>query len=212
MGNRLAGSGPQPGGNNNDGPSPSLTGTLGVAPQAAPQQGAMPPQNMLSRGGGAQQNAQGPGGAPGGPPAPIVPPSKATLMEVSHKQNLIIAYLRELLSKPDLKTKDILTAAGEIVADRVMTPFDAARWLADLPGGDASPLQLRQWVAQHFATSSKNMGIVHSMIAAHGAMVRRQAAGMPMPAAPMGAQQGPAAPPQMPPATPAPANQLSAMR
>jgi hypothetical protein len=203
MSNRLAGSGPTTISGNNDGPSPSLTGTLGVAPQAAPQQGAMPAQNMLSRGGGsAQQPAQAPNGMPGGPQAPIVPPSKATLMEVSHKQSLITAYLKELLSKPNLKTKDVLTAVGEIVADRVMTPFDAAKYLADLPSGDASPLQLRQWVAQHYANASKNMGIVHSMIAAHGAMVRRQAAGMPM--------QTP--PPQMPPAAPAPSNQFSAMR
>src|ERR1700722_4673451 len=199
MGNRLAGSGPQPGGNNNDGPSPSLTGTLGVAPRAPPQQGAMP-QNMLSRGGGAQQNAQGPGGAPGGPQAPIVPPSKATLMEVSHKQNLVIAYLKELLSKPDLKTKDVLTAVGKIVADRALSPFDAAKYLADLPSGDASSLQLRQWVAQHYATASKHMGIVHSMIAAHGAMVRRQAAAPPQIPQSRFSQMAP--PPQMPPAAP----------
>jgi hypothetical protein len=197
MSNRLAGSGPTTISGNNDGPSPSLTGTLGVAPQAAPQQGAMP-QNMLSRGGGgAQQPAQA-NGAPGGPQGPIVPPSKATLMEVSHKQSLIFAYLKELLSKPDLKTKDVLTAVGEIVADRVLSPFDAAKYLADLPSGDASSLQLRQWVAQHYANVKKHMAIVHSMIAAHGAMVRRQAAGMPM--------QGPSGAP--PPN--APANQLSA--
>src|ERR1700722_12032052 len=101
MSNRLAGSGPTAISGNNDGPSPGLSGTLGVAPRAPPQQGAMP-QNMLSRGGGgAQQPAQAPNGAPGGPQAPLVPPSKATLMDVSHKQNLIIAYRKELLSKPD---------------------------------------------------------------------------------------------------------------
>jgi hypothetical protein len=210
MGNRLAGSGPQPGGNNNDGPAPHLSGTLGVAPQAAPQQGAMPPQNMLSSGGGgAQQPAQAPNGAPGGSQAPIVPPSKATLMDVSHKQNLVTAYLKELLSKPDLKTKDVLTAVGEIVADRVLSPFDAAKYLADLPSGDASPLQLRQWVAQHYATASRHMQIVHSMIAAHGAMVRRQVAAPPQMPQSRFSQMPP---PQMPPATPAPANQLSAMR
>jgi hypothetical protein len=210
MGNRLAGSGPQSGGNNNDGPSPSLTGTLGVAPRAAPQQGAMP-QNMLSRGGGgAQQPAQA-NVTQGGPQAPIVPPSKATLMEVSHKQSLVTAYLRELLNKSDLKTKDVLTVVGEIVADRVMTPFDAAKYLADLPGGDASPLQLRQWVAQHYVNASKNMGIVHSMIAAHGAMVRRQAASPPQIPQSRFPQMGPP-PPQMPPPAPAPANQFLAMR
>jgi hypothetical protein len=109
-----------------------------------------------------------------------------------------------------LKTKDVLTAVGEIVADRVMTPFDAAKYLADLPGGDASPLQLRQWVAQHYANVSKNMGIVHSMIAAHGAMVRRQAAAPPQMPQSRFSQMAP--PPQMPPPAPAPANQLSAMR
>jgi hypothetical protein len=210
MGNRLAGSGPQPGGNNNDGPSPGLSGTLGVAPQAAPQQGPTP-QNMLSRGAGAAQQPAQANGTPGGPQAPIVPPSKEQLFEVSHKQSLISAYLKELLSKPDLKTKDVLTAVGAIVADRVLTPFDAAKYLTDLPSGDASSLQLRQWVAQHFANVSKNMGIVHSMIAAHGAMVRRQAAAPPqMPQSRV--SQMPPPPPQMPPPAPAPANQLSAMR
>ena len=77
-------------------------------------------------------------------------------MDVSHKQNLIIAYLKELLSKPDLKTRDVLTAVGKIVADRALSPFDAAKYLADLPSGDASSLQLRQWVAQHYATASKS--------------------------------------------------------
>jgi hypothetical protein len=210
MSNRLAGSGPTTISGNNDGPSPSLTGTLGVAPRAPPQQGAMP-QNTLSRGGGGgpQQPAQA-NGTPGGPQAPIVPPSKATLMEVSHKQSLITAYLKELLRKPDLKTKDVLTAVGEIVADRVMTPFDAAKYLADLPSGDASPLQLRQWVAQHYATASRNMGIVHSLIAAHGAMVRRQAAAPPQMPQSRLSQMAP--PPQMPPAAPAPANQFTAMQ
>jgi len=211
MGNRLAGSGPTTISGNNDGPSPSLSGTLGVAPQAAPHKGAGAPQNMLSQGvGSPPQNARGPGGAPGGPQAPIVPPSKETLMEVSHKQSLITAYLKELLSKPDLKAKDILTAVGEIVADRVMSPFDAAKYLADFPGGEASPLQLRQWVAQHYANASKNMRIVHSMIAAHGAMVRRQAAAPPQSPQSRFSQMAP--PPQMPPAAPAPANQFTAMQ
>jgi hypothetical protein len=209
MSNRLAGSGPTAISGNNDGPSPSLSGTLGVAPRAPPQQGAMP-QNMLSRGGGAAQQPAQANGTPGGPQAPIVPPSKATLMEVSHKESLITAYLKELLSKPDLKTRDILTVVGEIVADRVMTPFDAAKYLADLPSGDASPSQLRQWVAQHYANASRNMGIVHSMIAAHGAMVRRQAAAPPQMPQSRFSQMAP--PPQMPPPAPAPSNQLSAMQ
>jgi hypothetical protein len=207
MGNRLAGSGPQPGGNNNDGPSPSLTGTLGVAPQAAPQQRPTP-QNMLSQGG-----QPSPGGMPSpqGAQAPIVPPSKEQLFEVSHKQSLISAYLKELLSKPDLKTKDVLTAVGEIVADGVLSPFDAAKYLTDLPTADSPPLQIRQWVAQHYANVTKNMGIVHSMIAAHGAMVRRQAAAPPQMPQSRFSQMAPP-PPQMPPPAPAPANQFSAMR
>ena len=210
MGNRLAGSGPQPGGNNNDGPSPSLSGTLGVAPRAPPQQGAMP-QNMLSRGGGAAQQPAQANGTPGGPQAPIVPPSKEQLFEVSHKQSLISAYLKELLSKPDLKTKDVLMSVGEIVADGVLSPFDAAKYLTDLPTADSPPLQIRQWVAQHYANVTKNMGIVHSMIAAHGAMVRRQAAAPPQMPQPRFSQMAPP-PPQMPPPAPAPANQFSAMR
>ena len=68
--------------------------------------------------------------------------------------------------------------------------------LADLPTADAEPLQLRQWVAQHYANATKNLGIVSEMIAAHGAMVRRQAAAM-MP------------PPQSAPFAQPAANQLS---
>jgi hypothetical protein len=172
--NRLAGSGPTPMSGGGDGPSPGLSGTLGVAPQASPQ----PPQNMLSQGG-----QPAPDGMPGMPPqgaqGQMAPPSKQALYEVSHKQTDIIGHLRELLAKPDLKTKDILSAVGEIVADGTLSPFDAAKYLSDLPTVDAEPLQLRQWVAQHYANAAKNLGIVDQMIAAHGQMVRRQAAGVP---------------------------------
>jgi hypothetical protein len=69
MSNMLAGSGPSPvGGGNNDGPSPSLSGTLGVAPQAAPQQGATPSPNMLGAGAGSPQP-----GMLGQPKTPMVP-------------------------------------------------------------------------------------------------------------------------------------------
>lgn len=189
--NRLAGSGPTTISGGGDGPAPGLTGTLGVAPQAAPQQGPAPAQNMLAQGGQAAPGGMPP---PQGAQAPTLPPSREKLFEVSHKQSDIVAHLRELLSKPDLKTKDILGAVGEIVADGTLSPFDAAKYLSDLPTADAEPLQLRQWVAQHYANATKNLGTVSEMIAAHGAMVRRQASGMPM----------------MPPAGGAPANQLSA--
>ena len=192
--NRLAGSGPTMMGGGGDGPAPGLSGTLGVAPQAAPQQGAMPAQNMLVQGGQSQPGGMPP---PQGAQAPAPPPSKEKLFEVSHKQSDIVAHLRELLSKPDLKTKDILGAVGEIVADGTLSPFDAAKYLSDLPTADSEPLQLRQWVAQHYANATKNLKIVSEMIAAHGAMVRRQAAGM-------------APPPQAAPFAQPAANQLSA--
>src|ERR1700677_2022908 len=115
--NRLAGSGPTTIGGGGDGPAPGLSGTLGVAPQAAPQQRPTPPQNMLAQGG---QQAPGRVPSPQGAQAPIVPPSKEQLFEVSHKQTDILSHLKGLLSKPDLKTKDILGAVGEIVADGVL--------------------------------------------------------------------------------------------
>ena len=176
MANRLAGAGPAPGGGgNNDGPSPAMMGTLGVAPQAAPQQGAMPAgQNML---GAAAPGAAPPQrGMPGQPQAPLVPPSKEMLMEAIHKQSVVTAHLKALLSKPDLKTKDILTAVGQVVADGVMSPFDAPKYLKDLPGPDPTPLELRKWVAQHYARASQALQTVASMIGAHGEMIRRQQA------------------------------------
>ncbi len=199
--NRLAGSGPTQMGGGGDGPAPGLTGTLGVAPQAAPQQGAMPAQNMLSQGGQAA-----PGMNPGMPPqgAQQPPPSKEKLMDVMHKQHFVMATLKGLLSKPDLAKKDVLGAVGEIVADGVMNPFDAAKYLADFPN-DADPLTLRQWVGTHYANARKNYQVVSSLIEAHGQMVRRQAAAQMMPQMmPQGSQMTP----QMMP--PAPVNQLSA--
>lgn len=196
MANRLAGAGPAPGGGgNNDGPSPAMTGTLGIAPQAAPQQGAMPGQNMLGASPQAPQPQQG--GMPGQPQAPVVPPSKELLMEAIHKQSVVTAHLKALLSKPDLKTKDILTAVGQVVADGVMSPFDAPKYLKDLPGPDPTPLELRKWVAQHYARASQALQTVASMIGAHGEMVRRQQAAPPEPMMGNRFSQAPA-PPQQP--------------
>jgi hypothetical protein len=98
------------------------------------------------------------------------------LMDVIHKQSVVAAHLKALLSKADLKTKDILGAVGEVVADGVMSPFDAAKSLSDLPGPDPEPLELRQWVAQHYANASKALQTVAQMIHAHGEMTRRQQA------------------------------------
>jgi hypothetical protein len=192
--NRLAGSGPSPMSGGGDGPSPSLTGTLGQAPQASPQPGTMPqPSNMLSGGQGQPQaSAMAPGMGGNGQP-PVQPPSQEMLMEAAHKQSVVTSHLKVLLGKPDLKTKDILNSVGEVIADGVMSPFDAAKYLSDLPSADSDPLQLRQWVAQHYANATKAMQTVSSMIAAHGQMVRRQA------------QQTPASMPQQM----QPANQLA---
>lgn len=191
--NRLAGSGPtMMGGGGGDGPAPGMTGTLGVAPQASPQQAPAAPQNMLAQAGQAAPAMMRPG-MPQGAQQP--PPSPQRLMEVMHKQHFVMATLRELLAKPDLAKKDVLGAVGEIVADGVMNPFDAAKYLADFPN-DTDPLTLRQWVGTHYANSAKNYQIVTKMLEAEGQMRRRAAMGAPMP------------PPQMP----APANQLSAMQ
>lgn len=173
--NRLAGSGPTSTGGGGDGPAPGLSGTLGVAPQASPQQGAMPPQNMLAQGGQPSPGMMRPGMPPQGAQQP--PPSPQMLMDVMHKQHFVMATLRGLLSKPDLSKKDVLGAVGEIVADGVMNPFDAAKYLADFPN-DADPLTLRQWVGTHYANAAKNYGIVTSMLEAHGQMMRQQTAGM----------------------------------
>jgi hypothetical protein len=192
--NKLMGSGPSPGGGNADGPSPAQSGTLGNAPQAAPQTA---PSNMLAQGqpmpGGAPQGGSGPQDQ-----QPLVPPTKEKLFEAAHKQSIVTAHLKALLGKSDLKTKDILNAVGEVIADGVMGPFDAAKYLADLPGADAEPLQLRKWVAQHYANATKALATVTEMIAAHGQMTRMaQAQSMPdqsMPppqAAPANALSGP---------------------
>lgn len=185
--NRLAGSGPTMMSGGGDGPAPSLTGTLGVAPQASPQnmlaQGRQPPQ-------GAMPQAQPPQGQ-------MQPPSPQKLMDVMHKQHFVMATLKDLLGKPDLSKKDVLGAVGQIVADGIMGPFDAAKYLSDFPT-DTDPLTLRQWVGTHYANASKNYQIVTSMLEAHGQMMRRQQAPMPAPSnAPMPS---------------APANQLSMMQ
>lgn len=189
--NRLAGSGPTTMSGSGDGPSPSLSGTLGVAPQAVQQQA---PQNMLAQGG-----RPTPVGMPqaASPQGQMQPPSPQKLMDVMHKQHFVMATLKDLLSKPDLSKKDVLGAVGQIVADGIMGPFDAAKYLRDFPT-DADPLTLRQWVGTHYANAAKNYQTVTSMLEAHGQMVRRQQAGMPV--------QSNAPMPQ------APSNQLSTMQ
>jgi hypothetical protein len=189
--NRPAGSGPTMMGGGGDGPAPGLSGTLGVAPQAAPQQGALPAQNMLAQGGQAPPGGMPP---PQGSQAPALPPSKEKLMDVLQKEHFVMATLKALLSKPDLAKKDVLNAVGEIVADGVLSPFDAAKYLADFPN-DTEPLTLRQWVGTHYANVRKDYQTVSSMLEAHGQMMRR-----------LGRTQ---MPPQMA-QSPGPINQLSA--
>jgi hypothetical protein len=149
-----------------------------------------------------QQQQQGqPQAAQGQPGAPLVPPSHATLIDVFHRGSYVVSALKQLLSKPDLKTKDILDTVGEIVADQVMSPFDAAKYLADMPT-QADPLQLRQWVGQHYANSAKNLQTVAEMLHAHGAMTRRMAQQPPQ-------MMPPDASPQMPPPDQSGGNLLS---
>lgn len=182
--NRLAGSGPMPSTPGaGDGPSPGLSGTLGAVPQAPSQTSS----NMLS---GAQPQAGMP--RPGQPQQPIVPPSPEMLMEALHKQSYVTSALKGLLGKPNLSDRDVINAVGETVADGIMSPFQAADYLKDLPA-DAEPLQLRQWVGQHYANASQALQTVAEMLHAHGAMTRR--GGMPMapqaaPIAPQNALSG----------------------
>ena len=198
--NRLAGSGPTaPTPGASDGPSPGLSGTLGVAPQAPPQTTS----NMLS---GPSQNSvqRMPTAAGSPPPAPLVPPSREKLLEAFSKTAYLNQELKSLLSKSDLSAKDIITATGQAVADSVMSSFQAASYLKDLPATDNS-LELRQWVAGHFGNSSKTLQTVAEMLAAHGAMTRRVGA-----APPQGVPQQPqAAPPQNMFSRPAPPPQTS---
>lgn len=169
----------------------------GGPPQAGPPQGV---PNMLAQPQGA------PPGAPGAPDQqqpPVAPPSPEMMKEALTKQSMMAATLKQLLGKPDLSTKDILDSTGELVAEQVLSPFAAAKSLADLPP-DGDSLQLRQWVGQHYANATRDLQVVSSMLAAHGQMMRQQQAGAP-------ALGVPAPPPQGAPAGPPPAmsNQFS---
>lgn len=185
MTNLLAGAGPMPqGGAGAQGPSPGLASTLGAAPQAAPQTTSGAPQNMLS---GAQ-----PQGQPGA--RPVAPPSREKMAEAIQKESFITGALKELLGIPDLSAKDILDTVGNIVAEQVMSPFQAAQSLKDLPSSDDS-LTLRQWVANHYVRSMQSLQTVSEMMGAHGAMTRGIAPGgqpqVPQPAStPMAQQNG----------------------
>lgn len=190
--NLLAGAGPQ--------------GTSGGAGAPAPMQPApggplqAPPNNMLSQGGPSAppMGAAGPGAPPQS--APVVPPSPEMMKEALTKQSMMTSSLKQLLSKPDLSTKDILDEVGEMVAEQVLSPFMAAKSLSDLPP-DGDSLKLRQWVGQHYANATKSFQTISSMLAAHGAMMRQQGAAPPM-------QEPPQAPTPQPSQSP-PANQFS---
>lgn len=161
------------------GPSPGLSGTLGATPQAAPQQQS---SNMFS--------AAAPRPMPGGPQAPVAPPSHEAMTEAFQKESFVSSALKELLGIPNLSTKDILDTVGNIVAEQIMSPFQAAQSLKDLPPTDDS-MTLRQWVANHYARSMQSLQTVSEMIGARGAMMRR-----------MGLAE-----PQIPPSAPSPAVQ-----
>jgi hypothetical protein len=104
-----------------------------------------------------------------------VPPSREVLVKAFHDQSYVVSALRGLLGKPNLADRDVLNAVGAIVADGIMNSFQAAGYLKDLPT-DADPLQVRQWVAGHYATAAQHLQTVSEMIAAEGAMVRRRRA------------------------------------
>jgi hypothetical protein len=116
------------------------------------------------------------------------------MAEAIHKESFVTGALKELLGIPDLSAKDILDTVGNIVAEQVMSPFQAAQSLKDLPSSDDS-LTLRQWVANHYVRSMQSLQTVSEMMGAHGAMTRGMAPGgqpqVPQPApAPMAQQNG----------------------
>lgn len=172
-----------------DGAMPSAAPMAPSGPPMAPPQGGSPSPSL-----GAANMISGP---PKGPQAPPAPPSLPQLTEALHKTSYVTSMLSGLLSKPDLSTKDILDDVGEMVAEQVMSPFMAAKYLSDLPP-DGDSLKLRQWVGQHYATTSQSLQTVASMISAHGQMMRGQGAPMPAQAGPAAPAPPPAQPPMMP--------------
>lgn len=184
IGNMLSGA-PSPA----TGPVASLQGTLGASPQTPAQ--AAP--NMLAKAG------QAPGAAPQAPAQP--PPSKEQLLDVAHRTAYVNDALGKLIGKPNLSSRNVVDQVGNLVAEQIMDPFMAAKYLGDLP--DNTP-QIRQWVAQHYANSKQTLQTVTEMIHAEGAMRRRQTAPPAVPqqaAAPQNAftpqqAQPPSAPPQ----------------
>lgn len=179
-----------------DNPFASMPPTISpqASSQAVPQGPAPGPQgpiNMLS--------------SPQGGGAPPQLPTQDQLIEALHKVGYLNHELKQLLSKPQLETKDILDGVGQAVGDQIMSPFMAAKYLSDLPP-NADSLQLRQWVGQHYATTAVNLKKIGQMIAAEGAMRRRMQGQQ----APMGAQPMQGAPPSpMGAAPPPPPNALA---
>lgn len=173
---------------------PNLFAGNAPAPPA-PMGGGVPPPQAGPPAAPANMIAGGP--PPGGPQEPAVPPSLPQLTEALHKTSYVTSMLSGLLSKPDLSTKDILDDVGDMVAEQVMSPFMAAKYLSDLPPDDDS-LKLRQWVGQHYATTAQSLQTVAEMVAAHGQMTRAQGGPVPAPVAPpAGPAPAPAQPPPM---------------
>lgn len=176
------------------------------APQSAPP-GAPPP------------DAQGgmPNQLMGAPAGPTMPPGlhpdvhaslpqvdQAKLVDAIHKNGYVNAELEELLSNPNVGSKDVIKAVGKAVANNIMSVQEAAGYLGQMP---ADPEELQAWLEHNYQANSRVQGQLMGELAARST---RQS----MPAqAPGGAMQMPpgaepmAAPPQGAP-QPAPQNAL----
>ena len=152
MPNMLSGSG-MPSAASGNGPAASLQGTLGTAPQ-------QPSPNLLA---GAGQ----PQGQPMQPQ--LQPPSKEQLMDVAHRTSYVNSMLKGIIGKPNLSPRDVIDSVGNLVAEQIMDPFMAAKYLTDLP---TDTPQVRQWVAKHYVASRQSLQSVSEMLEAHGKMTR----------------------------------------
>ena len=172
--NKLIGSGPSPGGGNADGPSPAQSGTLGNAPQAAP---ADSPAGGSVRYAGARANKPMPGGPPQGGGMPGDPaadcprrPRKSCSRRAtsSHERRDRSPEGASRQARPqDQGHSQRLVRRGHCGWRHGSCSTRRSTFpICQRP--DAEPLELRKWVAQHYANATKAIKTVTEMIAAHG--------------------------------------------
>ena len=155
------------------GPTPSSVPSPPVPSNPQVQQGPSPPNALAG-------------------PQPPAPPTNEALIDAAHKTGYINSMLRELLAKPNISPRDVINGVGHLVSEQIMDVPMAAKYLSDLPAGND---QVRQWLTQHYVTSTSNLRSIAQII-----QTRMQATPPPMPNAapqmPM-QQNAPAAPNMM---------------